>query len=252
MVDFNDRYQQLLTRYAESLPQKLSEITAAWTELRANPRSTVARDQLRQRAHKLSGSAAAYGFEQIGKPARLLDTRLARWLAAPLEEPPTDAGVLAALEDDVNALCCALAKGECVTEASSMPRSQKRSQLVLVEDDLEQAQAIAATLTGYGYEVTSVAGSAELWPLLRARSVDLIILDYWLVGETASEIATRLKREPDYANLPIVCFSIESKSEILRGALDAGCELALSKKIPPAEFAELVRSCLAAYAPSQH
>ncbi len=248
MVDFNNRYQQLLERYAASLPQKLAEIETAWTDLQANPRSVVARDQLRQRAHKLSGSAAAYGFEQIGKPARELDTMLAHWLAAPLEEPPTGVAVLAALEPNVTALCLALAKGESVTGNMGAAIQAKRPQLILVEDDPEQAAAISATLSGHGYDVSAVKDSVELWSLLSSRKIDLVILDYWLIGETAAEIAVRLKREPAYANLPLVCLSMESEPKVLRGALAAGCELALSKRLPSAELAELLRGCLAAYA----
>ena len=110
MSDFQNRYEQLRARYTASLLQKLTEIETAWAALQKDPDTPAVRSELQRHVHRLSGSAAAYGFEQVGNLARQVDTQLIKWATAivgPHATSPQD--LIVVLQDDVAALRMELA-----------------------------------------------------------------------------------------------------------------------------------------------
>ena len=76
------RYEELKERYALALPQKAVDIEAAWIAFCADPADAPKRGCLHQAVHRLSGSAPAYGFEDIGAAAQGVDAVFSEWMAA--------------------------------------------------------------------------------------------------------------------------------------------------------------------------
>lgn len=89
-----DRFEELKQHYAQALPQKADQIDAAWKRFVIDPASVDARIELHQTVHRLSGSAAAYGFEELGDLARAVDSVFSDWLAQPeFDRPPLTASL---------------------------------------------------------------------------------------------------------------------------------------------------------------
>ena len=103
-----DRMEELRQRYAQSLPQKGRDIERQWQACRAAPDDRRALVELHQSVHRLSGSAPAYGFDELGALAQPIDATLAEWLGrnADAREP---ADLLRVIEPRVRALVTALA-----------------------------------------------------------------------------------------------------------------------------------------------
>lgn len=59
--------EQLHEAYKASFPEKKAEFESALSVFAATPDDQMAIEALRRLAHKLSGSAGAYGFEEIYK-----------------------------------------------------------------------------------------------------------------------------------------------------------------------------------------
>ena len=59
--DGNSRFEKLAAGYAERLPEKISEIEAAWDSLQASESFGAAASALRNLAHKLAGRRAPMG-----------------------------------------------------------------------------------------------------------------------------------------------------------------------------------------------
>ena len=82
----------LTQRYRASLPEKQSELALAWEQWLAAPGEQAAKLRFQGLVHKLAGSAGLYGFEDLGRQARSVDSSLAAWeeetppLRRPLEE----------------------------------------------------------------------------------------------------------------------------------------------------------------------
>ena len=74
--DGNSRFEKLAARYAERLPEKISEIEAAWDSLQASESFGAAASALRNLAHKLAGTAGSYGFSKLSGAAAALENEL--------------------------------------------------------------------------------------------------------------------------------------------------------------------------------
>jgi HPt (histidine-containing phosphotransfer) domain-containing protein len=89
-----DRFEELKQRYTQAFPQKADQIDAAWKRLVIDPASAEARVALHQAVHRLIGSAAAYGFEELGDLAQVVDDELADWVAqSEFDRPPLTASL---------------------------------------------------------------------------------------------------------------------------------------------------------------
>jgi hypothetical protein len=102
------RFEDLKQRYAEALPTKAQEIAALWNAFRATPDDAAARAALHQGVHRLSGSAPAYGFEDVGLAAQRADACLSDWIALPVFARPALDELVHALGGNMDALLEAL------------------------------------------------------------------------------------------------------------------------------------------------
>ena len=75
-----DKLEELRLRYLHSLAQKGRDLQSQWQRLQADNQDRSLLVELHQQVHRLSGSAPAYGFDDIGALARPVDLRIAEWL----------------------------------------------------------------------------------------------------------------------------------------------------------------------------
>lgn len=75
-----DKLEELRLRYLHSLAQKGRDLQSQWQRLQAENQDRSLLVELHQQVHRLSGSAPAYGFDDIGALARPVDQRIAEWL----------------------------------------------------------------------------------------------------------------------------------------------------------------------------
>lgn len=243
MIDSSQRFDDLRARYAASLKRKQQALAAAWRDLAAAPDDDALRRELQLQIHRLAGSALAYGYERIGESARAADVVLHGWeaLAPPLRDTP--AGLVERLAAPVQALLDDL--GGAIREDARNVAPESNLRVLLIEDDPGQAVLICAQLEARGCIVRIERGAEALWQALTLWPCHAVVLDYWLRGETAAEVAATLRREPQFAHIALLCFSIERDEQVLRAALDAGCDAALGKAEGPDRLLALIRQCVA-------
>jgi diguanylate cyclase (GGDEF)-like protein len=75
-------------------------------------------------------------------------------------------------------------------------------------------------------------------------SLDLVLMDVRLPGESGLEATKRLKERPQVEHLPVVAVTGDSEPERLREAFDAGCMDYLTKPIKKVELHARVQSAL--------
>jgi HPt (histidine-containing phosphotransfer) domain-containing protein len=76
MTEVDSRLAELGARYRASLPIKRASVELAWQSLCAKASDPVRLDSLQRVVHRIAGSAASYGYDEIGSLAALADEGL--------------------------------------------------------------------------------------------------------------------------------------------------------------------------------
>ena len=108
MTDSSQRFAQLRTRYAASLPMKRAALADAWRALRAIP-GECAVIELQALVHRLAGSAPAYGYPALGSQATAVDGLLDKWAKRPAAERAEASALAERLATPMRALLDGLA-----------------------------------------------------------------------------------------------------------------------------------------------
>ncbi|MCX7860993.1 MAG: response regulator [Chloroflexus sp.] len=84
-----EQFELLRRRYAAQIGERVAAIIASWHHLEQSQWEKAAGMETRQLAHKLAGSAAMFGFADLGAIAREIDIGLKEWLEH--DQPLTEA-----------------------------------------------------------------------------------------------------------------------------------------------------------------
>lgn len=225
-----EQFEALRKRYAAQIGERVVAIHAAWNQLVQSDWDKTAGVDLRQLAHKLAGSAAMFGFANLGAVARDIDLRLKEWLE---HNQPLDTLARQHLAQQIALLQHAVGKYRdstavpetnqltpstapsappLVTTANTEPappipqpqppatprEPNGRSQtIVLVEDDREFATKLVGQLRLFNYDVHLVNDLEGLPTLIRAINPAAIIMDIvFPEGDLAgTETIANLQRE---------------------------------------------------------
>ncbi len=109
-------------------------------------------------------------------------------------------------------------------------------QILLVDNDPLSQQVINRFLSSQGYEVTIASTGKDALSLARSRNFALVLIELHLPDQDSSDLLEFLRRQPTYANSPMIALS--SLGEVQRRwAYEDGFDEYLAK---PIDFDELL------------
>lgn len=243
MKDVDLSLALLRERYQSSFPSKREGLEVAWLAFRSHAGRSGTLDALLQLVHRLAGSAPAYGYTEIGEISAVANRLLS---AARSREPASSSDenrqLLEALSEPIENLLSALSAATEVAEmgVSSSPTSTTPLRVILVEDDAEQAAAIAKSLRAADFVVSIAPRSDALWELITLWPCDALVVDYWLDRETALDIVRIVRHETSFAQVATICLTVETNPELLQELLSSGCDAVLSKNEPAQRLIDTV------------
>ncbi len=115
-------------------------------------------------------------------------------------------------------------------------------QILIVDDDRQQAMFCAGVLKRKGMQVTSALSADEALAALANMRPDLVIMDLYLPGINGLELTAILRQRSDSLVLPIVFLSGEQDTQKRFDALNIGGDDYLTKPIRPRHLATAVAS----------
>jgi CheY-like chemotaxis protein len=118
--------------------------------------------------------------------------------------------------------------------------ARQGEKVLLVDDDPDVREVIAAYLSELGYEVHAAAEGEHAITLLGELTPDIVIIDFAMPGMSGAETARKVLEQ--YAGIPILFISGFADSAALEKAV--GAAPLLHKPFRPAELAEVVRSMI--------
>jgi DNA-binding response OmpR family regulator len=101
--------------------------------------------------------------------------------------------------------------------------------VLIVDDDPNVVEVIAANLEVEGYEVETVGDGAEAWDRVVACRPDLVVLDWMLPGRGGLDLLADLRRHPLTHDLPVVLLSAKARDEEIWAGWQAGANYYLTK-----------------------
>jgi two-component system, cell cycle response regulator DivK len=121
---------------------------------------------------------------------------------------------------------------------------EKKPQVLLIEDNSQNAYLTRFLLEQGGMEVEHRTNGAEGLVSARARAFDIILLDIQLPELDGYQVLKQLRSDPALATLPIVALSSYAMPADKHRALGLGFTAYIEKPIAPLKFAGQIRSYL--------
>jgi diguanylate cyclase (GGDEF)-like protein len=121
-------------------------------------------------------------------------------------------------------------------------KEEAKFQVLIVDDDRQQAMFCAGVLKRKGMEVKSALSAEEALIALTSMRPDLVLMDLYLPGLNGMELTAILRQRSDSLLLPIVFLSGEQDAQKRFDALNIGGDDYLTKPIRPRHLATAVAS----------
>lgn len=83
----------------------------------------------------------------------------------------------------------------------------RKGKILIAEDTEDTAEMLIDLLSGHGYEILHATNGYEVLAVARRECPDLILLDLRMPGMDGYEALTRLKKDPETRNIPIMVMS---------------------------------------------
>jgi DNA-binding response OmpR family regulator len=121
--------------------------------------------------------------------------------------------------------------------------------IIVIEDEVAIANAVAARLRGEGYEVDVAFDGPSGVGLCETRSADLVVLDVMLPGLDGLEVCRRIQQGRP---VPVIMLTaLDSETDLLVG-LGVGADDYMTKPFSPRELVARVRALLRRVERSQY
>jgi len=117
--------------------------------------------------------------------------------------------------------------------------------ILIIEDDKFVRELIAQKLTEEGYEALMTVDGEEGMVQIKEKKPDLVLLDLILPGIDGFEVLSRMKADPNLAQIPVVILSnLGQKEEIERGLKLGAIDYMIKAHFTPREIIEKINSVL--------
>lgn len=119
-----------------------------------------------------------------------------------------------------------------------------------VEDDDNIRELVVYALKTGGFEALGFTDGDGLWKELSRRKPSLIILDIMLPGEDGISILTRLKKQKDTQDVPVILLTAKSAEYDKVQGLDLGADDYITKPFGVMELLSRIKAVLRRTAPA--
>ncbi|MCP4350589.1 MAG: response regulator [Desulfobacterales bacterium] len=126
-----------------------------------------------------------------------------------------------------------------------MPSDCKKKNAILIVDDLSKnIQMVANILKPEDYMMTFATSGESALSHVQSRSFDLILLDVMMPEMDGYEVCTRLKREPEIRDIPVIFLTAKVDTESIVKGFEVGAADYVTKPFNAAELLARVRTHL--------
>lgn len=129
-----------------------------------------------------------------------------------------------------------------VEAARSSGPARRKSRVLVVEDNLDAAEAMASLLELGGHDVQVAHSGQEALGAAGAFRPELVLCDIGLPNMSGYEVAAKLRAQPEFAHIRLVAISGYGRDEDRARAREAGFDQHLTKPVEPDRLEALLES----------
>ena len=118
------------------------------------------------------------------------------------------------------------------------------SRILVIDDDPTYHQMITHALVQYGHQVSIAQNGEEGLQAVKEQQPDLIICDVLMPGISGYEVTQQIRKDPQFANLPILVLTSRSGLQDKLQSFEAGADDHLTKPFEPAELLARIEALL--------
>ncbi len=122
--------------------------------------------------------------------------------------------------------------------------AEKRTRVLLVEDEPDTLEMLAAHFGVRGFETVSCESSSEALLKVEGENFDLIVSDIAMPGMDGLQLIRTLRRKDSLRTIPAIALTGYASQKDVTEAIEAGFDLHLPKPIDPAELMEAVEQLM--------
>jgi len=109
--------------------------------------------------------------------------------------------------------------------------------VLLIDDDLDLLEVLAAGLAFFGFEVNTSSYTTDIHSLATKYQPDIVIIDYIMKDINGGEMCSALKKKEATKNLPVIILSAYDK--VINSLGNYGCNAFISK---PFDLQDLINN----------
>ena len=107
--------------------------------------------------------------------------------------------------------------------------AEVKPKLLITEDDFENQKFLQLFLKKY-FQVDICDSSESFYNMMGREKYDIILMDISIRGDkNGLDLTREMKGNPNYSEIPVVCYTAHAFNKDRINALDAGCDVYLSK-----------------------
>lgn len=110
------------------------------------------------------------------------------------------------------------------------------ARILAIDDDEDMCALVAIALHRYGYEVSSATSGLEGLKEMHQFHPDAVIVDKMMPGMDGYEVVRRIRRDPQFGDIPILVLTAEENLEGKVDAFEIGADDYLNKPFAPEEL----------------
>ncbi len=117
--------------------------------------------------------------------------------------------------------------------------------ILIVDDDLRNLLALTPLLEGWGLDITAAGDADEALETLEGNDeFELVLMDIMLPGIDGFEIISRIRRQPHFQHLPIICLTANIALQSRQACIARGANELLEKPVDPTVLIDTLRRYL--------
>jgi two-component system chemotaxis sensor kinase CheA len=128
-----------------------------------------------------------------------------------------------------------------VASPEAMEAAEIKKTILLAEDSITTRARETRILENAGYEVVTATDGLDAWNKLATRTFDAVVTDVTMPNLSGLGLAEKIRREPRYADLPIILVTSLASDADKRRGLEAGANAYITK---PAFDQQILLDCL--------